>query len=168
MKESAHFALISLEMGGGVVLLYASKYHDIPAVVNISGRYNLKRGLEERFGKNFMDRLNKDGYIDIKTKSGEVDYRVTLESMMERLNTDMHESALTIDKKCRVLIVHGSADEIIPVEDGIEFGKIIPNNCLRIIQGADHCFTSHQDELIGVVLPFVKVCVQQLENNPNE
>lgn len=56
--------------GGDCVLLYASMYHDIPAVVNISGRYDLKRGIEERFGKNIWERLGKDGYIDVKTKSG--------------------------------------------------------------------------------------------------
>lgn len=46
-----HFA------GGNVVLLYASKYHDIPAVVNVSGRYDLKGGVEERFGKDVWERL---------------------------------------------------------------------------------------------------------------
>lgn len=56
--------------GGNIVLLYASKYHDIPAVVNVSGRYDLKRGIAERIGADFMERLKKDGYIDIKTVTG--------------------------------------------------------------------------------------------------
>lgn len=29
--------------GGDVVLLYASKYHDISNVINLSGRYDLKK-----------------------------------------------------------------------------------------------------------------------------
>lgn len=56
--------------GGSVVLLYASKYHDIGAVVNVCGRYDLKSGLERRLGANFMETLKKDGYIDVKTKTG--------------------------------------------------------------------------------------------------
>lgn len=56
--------------GGDDVLIYASMYHDIPAVVNVSGRYDLKRGIEERFGKNILERLKKDGHIDVKTKTG--------------------------------------------------------------------------------------------------
>ncbi|GFP93207.1 putative uncharacterized protein ydl057w [Phtheirospermum japonicum] len=160
-------AVIGHSKGGGVVLLYASKYHDIPAVVNISGRYDLKRGLEERLGKDFLEKLKKDGYIDIKNKSGEVDYRVTDESMTERLNTNMHKACLSIDKRCRVLIVHGSADEVIPVEDGHEFAKIIPNNRLQIVEGANHGYSSHQDELVATVLPFVKECVQQCEDVTN-
>ncbi|KZV28515.1 hypothetical protein F511_15595 [Dorcoceras hygrometricum] len=150
--------------GGNVVLLYASKYHDIPAVVNVSGRYDLKRGLEERLGKNFSERLNKDGYIDIKTRTGEVEYQVTKESMMDRLNTNMHEACLSVDKRCRVLTVHGSADEVIPVEDALEFAKIIPNHQLQIVEGANHGYTIHQDELSSVVLPFIKECIQQAED----
>lgn len=51
-----------------MVLLYASKYHDVPAVVNVSARFNLKRGMEERFGVSFMKTLIRDGYIDVKKK----------------------------------------------------------------------------------------------------
>ncbi|XP_042004436.1 uncharacterized protein LOC121753269 isoform X2 [Salvia splendens] len=146
----------SFQFGGDVVLLYASKYHDIPAVVNLSGRYDLKRGIEERFGKDFMERLKKDGYMDVKTKKGEVEYRVTEESMKERLNTNMHGACLLIDPSCRLLTVHGSADEIIPLEDAKEFAKILPNHELKIIEGANHGYSSHQDELVSVVLPFLK------------
>lgn len=59
----------------------------------------------------------------------------------------------------RVLTIHGSADEVIPVEDAHEFAKIIPNHQLQIIQGADHCYTSHQNELAPVVLRFIKECL---------
>ncbi|KAL7133180.1 hypothetical protein ABFS83_12G122700 [Erythranthe nasuta] len=149
-------AIIGHSKGGVVVLLYASKYHDITAVVNISGRFDLKRGLEERLGKTFLESLDKDGYIDVKTKTGEVDYRVTEESMMELLNTNMHEACLSIREGCRVLTVHGSDDEINPVEDAVEFDKIIRNHRLEIIRGANHGYTSHQEELVSAVLPFVK------------
>ncbi|KAL8035911.1 hypothetical protein ABFX02_12G125500 [Erythranthe guttata] len=104
-------AIIGHSKGGVVVLLYASKYHDITAVVNISGRFDLKRGLEERLGKSYLESLDKDGYIDVKTKTGEVDYRVTKEIMLELLNTNMHESCLSIREGCRVLTVHGSDDD---------------------------------------------------------
>ncbi|KAL8505858.1 hypothetical protein ACS0TY_016909 [Phlomoides rotata] len=145
--------------GGDCVLLYASMYHDIPAVVNISGRYDLKRGIEERFGKNIWERLKKDGYIDVKTKN-DGNYRVTEESMTERFNTNIHEACLSIDESCRVLTVHGSADEVIPIEDAKEIAKLVPNHCLKIVEGANHGYTSHQAELVSSVLPFVKECMQ--------
>ena len=53
-----------------MVLLYASRYHDIHAVVNVSGRYDLKRGIVERFGEDLMQRLKENGYIEVKDKNG--------------------------------------------------------------------------------------------------
>lgn len=53
-----------------MVVLYASIYNDVPMVVNLSGRFNLEKGIEERLGKEFMDRINKEGYIDVTNKSG--------------------------------------------------------------------------------------------------
>jgi len=52
------------------MVLYASIYNDVPMVINLSGRFNLEKGIEERLGKEFMDRINKEGYIDVANKSG--------------------------------------------------------------------------------------------------
>lgn len=56
----------------------------------------------------------------------------------------------------RVLTVHGSMDETVPAEDALEFAKFISNHELRIIEGADHEYSSHQDELACLVLEFIK------------
>ncbi|XP_031276783.1 uncharacterized protein LOC116135228 [Pistacia vera] len=149
-------AILGHSKGGGVVLLYASKYHDIHNVVNLSGRYDMRGGIEERLGKDIMERIEQDGFIDVKNSTGSVEYCVTKESMMDRLNTNMHEACLQIDKECRVLTVHGSADTIIPVQDAHEFAKIIPNHKLHIVEGANHGYTKHQAELASVVLNFIK------------
>ncbi|KAK7329682.1 hypothetical protein VNO77_23857 [Canavalia gladiata] len=153
-------AIVGHSKGGGVVLLYASKYHDIRTVVNLSGRYDLKTGVEERFGKDYMERIRKDGFIDVK-RSGSFDYRVTMESLMDRFNTNMHEACLKIEKECRVLTVHGSSDNVIPVEDASEFAKIIPNHKVHIIEGADHLYTNHQDQLASAVVNFIKESLHQ-------
>lgn len=59
----------------------------------------------------------------------------------------------------RVLTVHGSDDEVIPVEDAKEFAKIIPNHKLEIVEGADHCYTKHQSQLVAIVTEFVKTVI---------
>jgi alpha/beta superfamily hydrolase len=51
--------------------------------------------------------------------------------------------------------VHGSADELIPVEDAYEFAKHIPNHKLRVIEGANHCYTAHRKELSSAVVDFI-------------
>ncbi|XP_059432384.1 uncharacterized protein LOC132165726 isoform X3 [Corylus avellana] len=154
-------AIIGHSKGGNVVLLYASKYHEIHTVVNVSGRYDLSKGIEERLGKDFMQRIKEVGILEVKNKKGVVNYRVTEEGLMDRLSTNMHEACLQIDKECRVLSVHGSADVIVPVQDALEFAKIIPNHKLHIIEGANHGYTSHQAKLASVILDFIKAALPE-------
>ncbi|KAE7998534.1 hypothetical protein FH972_003071 [Carpinus fangiana] len=146
---------------GCVVLLYASKYHDIYMVVNVSGRYYLTEGIIDHLGTDFMQRIKEDGFIDVKNEIGSVDYRVTEESLMDRLSTNMHEACLQIDKECRVLTVHGSHDWFIPLEDAIEFDKKIPNHHLHIIGGSDHTYNHYHRYLATVVLDFMKATPEQ-------
>lgn len=61
---------INVIAGGDVVLVYASKYHDIHTVVNVSGRYDMRRGIVERLGAEFMQRIKESGFVDVKNKDG--------------------------------------------------------------------------------------------------
>ncbi|XP_059453188.1 uncharacterized protein LOC132183786 isoform X2 [Corylus avellana] len=142
--------------GGNVALLYASMFNDVSKVVNISGRFNLERGIEGRLGKDFLQRIKQNGFIDVKNKRGKFEYCVTEESLRDRLSTDTHAACLLIHQDCRVLTVHGSMDKVVPVDDAMEFAKFISNHKLHIIEGADHEYTKHQDELASVVLNFVR------------
>lgn len=56
--------------GGNVALLYASRFNDVSKVVNISGRFNLERGIEGRLGKDFLQRIKQNGFIDVINKRG--------------------------------------------------------------------------------------------------
>lgn len=148
--------VIGHSKGGNAVLLYASKYPDISTVINISGRFALDRGIKGRLGKDFKHRIHEYGFIDVKDKSGNVLYRVTKESLMDRLLTDTKSAALSIPKSCRVLTIHGSKDEIVPVTNAFEFDKLIANHSLHVIEEADHNYTRHQDDVVYSVLSFIK------------
>ena len=52
------------------MLLYASKYHDVHTVINLSGRYNLEKGIAERLGKDFLEIIKKESFIDVKNRAG--------------------------------------------------------------------------------------------------
>ncbi|XVF48675.1 hypothetical protein PTKIN_Ptkin03bG0209000 [Pterospermum kingtungense] len=158
-------AIVGHSKGGNVVLLYASKYNDVPAVINISGRFHLEKGIEGRLGKDFLERIKENGFIDVKNRKGNYEYRVTEESLMDRLTTDTHAACLLIDQNCRVLTIHGTRDEIVPVKDALEFASFIRNHKLHLIEGADHEFTSHQDELAAVVFDFIRA-VREGKNIP--
>ncbi|VAH09893.1 unnamed protein product [Triticum turgidum subsp. durum] len=145
-----------LLLGGNAVLLYASMYHDVTVIVNISGRFALEQGMEGRLGKNFLQRIKKDGYIDVRNKKGKFEYRVTEESLRDRLSTDTLLSSRSISKDCRVLTVHGSEDETVPARDALMFAANIPNHDLHIVVGANHRYTGHEQELTSLVLDFIK------------
>ncbi|KAI3692573.1 hypothetical protein L6452_32390 [Arctium lappa] len=149
-------AIIGHSKGGNVVLLYASRFNDVHTVVNISGRFNLSRGIEGRLGKDYLHRIKQYGFIDVANRKGNIEYRVTEESLMDRLTTNTSAACQLIPQNCRVLTIHGSADKIVGMEDGMEFAKHILNHQLHIIDGADHEYTSHQNDLASIVLHFVK------------
>lgn len=50
--------------------MYASRYNDIQTVVNIAARFDLIRAIEGRLGKDFQEKIEQYGYIDIKDKRG--------------------------------------------------------------------------------------------------
>lgn len=56
--------------GASVVLLYASKYHNVRTVVNLSGRHHLERGMDDRLGEAFLEKIKRDGFIDGITNPG--------------------------------------------------------------------------------------------------
>ncbi|KAL4296170.1 hypothetical protein GQ457_12G022310 [Hibiscus cannabinus] len=156
-------AILGHSKGASLVLLYASKYQDIGIVVNVSGRYDLLRGIAVGLGANFMEKIKEDGYIDIKDKKGRVQVRVTEEVLMNILRVDMREACRKISKDCRVLMVYGSADKMNPLEDALGFAKNIRNHQLQIIEGADHVYSSHQTELASIVVKFIMAGLKQDE-----
>ncbi|GJX20728.1 zinc finger BED domain-containing protein RICESLEEPER 2-like protein, partial [Tanacetum coccineum] len=74
--------------GGNVVVSYASIHHDIPMVVNVSGRCKMDRGIEERLGKRQPGKNEKDGFIDIKSKT---DSDATVETGIANIEFSLYD-----------------------------------------------------------------------------
>ncbi|GBG88426.1 hypothetical protein CBR_g47125 [Chara braunii] len=150
-------SIIGHSKGGNVVILYAAKYDDVPKVVNVSGRFQMDRGLMERFGEDGLQKLKTIGYLDVQNDAdaGNMQYRVTLASLEERLATDMKAAAEAIHKS-RVMTVHGSDDAVVPAEDGRSFAQSIQcSHKLVILEGASHRYTEHTSELSSAVVDFL-------------
>lgn len=148
-------AIMGHSKGGSTVLLYASKYRDVHTIVNASGRIDLKDGLKDRLGEDFLEKIEA-GFLDVKDKSGNILFRVTKDSLMERLNTDLKAAASVIPNTCRLLTVHGSEDEVVPVKEAFECDKCVPNHTLQIIDGADHMYSKHERHLADSVIEFIQ------------
>ncbi|CAI7832110.1 unnamed protein product [Closterium sp. NIES-54] len=146
-------AVIGHSKGGNCVVLYASLYKDMPKVINVSGRYDLSRGIRERFGEEGMAKLEKEGQLTQQDKYGS--YIITKESIQERLATDMAAAARAIPPSCSVCTIHGSEDATVPVEDASSFHADVPNHHLHIIDGACHNFRVHGRELGQAAVAFL-------------
>ncbi|GKC60619.1 putative alpha/beta hydrolases superfamily protein [Tanacetum coccineum] len=59
-------AILRHSKGENVVLLYASKYHDVHRVTNVSGHYKTEGGVEELLGKGYFQKVKEKGFIDVK------------------------------------------------------------------------------------------------------
>ncbi|AQL09078.1 Chloroplast 30S ribosomal protein S10 [Zea mays] len=132
-KRDTH-AIAGHSKGGNVVILYASIYHDISKVVNLSGRFKLERGIEDRFGNDYMEKIDQHGFIDVEDKTGRIIYRVTKQSLMDRLKTDMHSACLSIDPNCRVLTL--APKQKIRIKLRSYWVPLIEDSCKKIIEAA--------------------------------
>ncbi|XP_026430262.1 uncharacterized protein LOC113326811 isoform X2 [Papaver somniferum] len=120
----------------------------------------MDKGIDKILGKDYMERIKENGFIDVKDNKGNIRYRVTEESLLQLLAIDMRAVCLSIAKSCRVFTVHGSEDEIAPLGDAFEFANIIHNYKLHIVEGADHVFDNHQSELVELVVNFIRESLQ--------
>jgi pimeloyl-ACP methyl ester carboxylesterase len=56
---------------------------------------------------------------------------------------------------CPLLIVHGTADEVVPVSQATELEAKAPAAEVVLIEGADHTFSQHRKQLVETVVPWV-------------
>ena len=83
---------------------------------------------------------------------------MTKESIDERCNLDMS----TVENvRAKVLTIHGSRDNIIPVSDAHEYDDLFadvtpPCHTLHIIEDADHVFSQHGGQLGAAVVSYLE------------
>jgi hypothetical protein len=63
---------------GDNVLLYASKYDDIPLVVNLAGRLHMAAGIQSRYGENILAELEQGPRTITVTRNDRVTFKVQL------------------------------------------------------------------------------------------
>jgi len=46
-------------------LLYASIYDDVPLVVNLASRFDMTRGVRQRFGDEILKKVEEEGKVEV-------------------------------------------------------------------------------------------------------
>lgn len=149
--------------GASVVLLYAAKYRDIPCVVNLAGRWDMRRGLKERFGAEAMQAMEEGKTHTVRTMRRDGDgirkefaYEMTMEQVRERMDTDVGTAARSVAEDIFVLTVHGGKDDVIPAEDGVAINQAVQNGEVVILPEAGHSFEGFEQSVVDAVAEVVR------------
>lgn len=162
-KKKNVTCLLGHSKGGINVILYAAKYHNSTIItlpkklVSLSGRFRVKDGILQRFGRTVMDTLAMNGPIQRKEADG-TEWSMTLEDFRGRYDLDMEGAARCIGTgTTKILVLHGTGDDTIPWLESKECAEIIGEGHAELvtIEGADHNYTQHGREMAAEVLKFI-------------
>lgn len=128
-----------------------------PYYVNLAGRC-MKKPIEElkaKFSHRQQEELNFTGRMHLMTK-GDRDMIITIQSLMNRSSHDMSDVAERI-KVSKVLTIHGSKDETVPVADAEKFHQIIPNHSLTVVEDANHDYNGliYIEDIVSTISSFL-------------
>ncbi|KAA8495151.1 hypothetical protein FVE85_3392 [Porphyridium purpureum] len=144
------------------VLLYASMFPDeAPSrIIQVSGRFDMRTGVRERFGDAILEQLERDGVVTVQDDTSPP-YRLRKSSLDERLALDMATVAHGFPPApCALLSVHGSKDEVIPVTHAYDFERCVDpaQHTVVVIDGACHRFVQpeHLRQLVQHCISFLE------------
>eukprot|EP01067_Filipodium_phascolosomae_P002255 Filipodium_phascolosomae@DN233_c0_g1_i1.p1 len=131
-------AICGHSRGGNVVLLYGIQYDDIPLVINVSARFDMTKGSHEKFKPEKKEALARGETITVYGDGKK--HTISKEDVEIRCGIDM--SAVKNIKKSRVLTVHGSNDQVVPMQDALKFHETMGDRCeLVVIRDSSHIYT---------------------------
>lgn len=153
--------LVGHSFGGKISLLYSSKY-EVEKLVVLGSPY--KKEIEKLSLKTKMLKaakkvpvLNKlEGFA--KKHIGSTDYRNASEIMRKILvNTVNYDISSNLSKiKCPTLIIWGTNDEAVPVEDAYELEKIIKDAAVIEYEGCSHyAYLERLNQTINILRSFI-------------
>ncbi len=154
--------IIGHSFGGKLGILYASKY-STKRLVLLASPFKVefkKQPLKVRVYKRIKKVPFLKGLAEImKNKIGSTDYKNATPRMREILvkhvNTDLTEEAKKI--KCPTLIIWGTNDTAVKVEDAYILEKLIEDSGVVIYEGCTHyAYLERLNQTIRVLQSFIK------------
>lgn len=134
--------LIGHSMAANAVLMYAAAHSTIPHIVSLSPRYDMS--VDHRFTQPQLIRLIRDGRMPWKVR-GKTHW-IEIEDYRRRLQTDMSVVRHIDSGQVRTLLMHGTADEVIPFADALEIHRWMIGKHRDANQVNDSAKTSTSEE----------------------
>lgn len=152
-KGFSQLGLVGASFGGMSSIMAASKQNDLFVLVLKSPVSDYLEVETKRKTKEEMEDWKTKGWILHKNR------KLKYTFVEDFLNNKAYEVAKNI--KVPTLIIHGDADETVPIEQSTRLANGIQNCKLEIIVGADHKYTQpeHCDKMLNSVSVFIKDCI---------
>ena len=127
--------LFGSSMGGTVALLFAAQEPDIAAIVTLAAPVHPENFPTRVLTPTQLEHWRERGYITYNGRRLNVSLLADLETL------EVLQRAQLI--RCPVLILHGDADEVVPVAEAYELHDCLPGlKQLSIFTGIDHRFSN--------------------------
>lgn len=157
--------IIAHSKGGLASWRYLAQYPNPPRYfVNLSSRYDMMEGGKRSFAQ-FFPAFDKQGFYDWKAK-------VAGQQITVKVTPDMFEEFIAYDttfvndqrkfpNSTHVLIIHGDADNLVPIEDGHTYHSILSKrpgpgtNAMQVVAGGDHNFIGRYDEVVEIIMKWL-------------
>lgn len=149
--DANRLALLGLSLGGCIAACYAPTDERIKALALWAAVARPNEILRRHLCGDAMNELEEKGWIDIGG------LKVSRAFFDELPNVKPVE--LVSHFKGRALIVHGSYDTVVPVDDAQLYAEALGNRAdLHIIEGADHTFAKchHEEHVIRITCDWLK------------
>ncbi|MFH1650223.1 MAG: alpha/beta fold hydrolase [Candidatus Woesearchaeota archaeon] len=102
----------------------------------------------DKLTKEQLEELRKKGYYT-RTRKNAIRTAYHIDEQMLRDRESVNPEELLTNVSCPVLIIQGTRDESVPVEDSKNAIKLLSKKSrLEIVEGADHDFLEHVDKLV--------------------
>ena len=156
-------ALVGSSLGGLASAVAASRTSELNLVVlkcPVSEYY--QKFLQEH-GPRELDHWKKTGHKFFPGHEENEVFKLNYSFISDIKNINAYDSAFNI--KVPVLIIHGDADALVPVEQSEKLASLIKNSKLEVVSQADHMFSRkpHFNKMIRLISDFI---VENIDKAP--
>jgi putative redox protein len=147
-RGASKVGLVGVSMGAIVAIVFASETKKPDALVTIGFSPHPQRVLRSVLSEEKLAEWRRNGILVVPPVNKPV--KVAMLEEQEKLDVLAHVKRIT----CPILVLHGEADTLNPVEEAEEvFAAAQGKKEFCLIRGADHVFSAqeHKDELAFVL-----------------
>ena len=153
-KGVRRLGLAGHSMGAVIAVLTAPRIETVKAVCALAGRLT---GLNASnfFSRSQIKELENTGKVSFTSRGRSL--QLSTEFFADAKQYDLPETVKSL--KTPLMVVHGDADEIIPVENAYLAKSLNPEHMeLAVIAGADHMFSNdkHRSQIVKLVVRWFK------------